>query len=115
MSAIGHNSKPVTDDDMHNAAEFYRKFGATYKEARRHAAATKANKEILLKKLALNAPAKSFTEREAIAMTQDEYTIAVQLYIDADAELEGLEMDFKANEAMRGIWQTLSANERGKS
>jgi hypothetical protein len=112
---IGHNSKPVKDDDMHAAAEFYRTLAEKYKQRRYNATRAKAYKEILLKQIATNnTAAKSFAFAEALASTTTEYKDAVDLHIQADAELEALEMEFKAFEALRGIWQTQSANERGK-
>ena len=111
---IGHNSSYVKDADIELAVDFYRNLERVYKPLKIEATKAKAFKEIALKRLAMAAPGKSFAEREAYAMTTEEYEAAVNVHAVADAELEAFELKFKAYEALRGIWQTQSANTRGK-
>jgi len=111
---LGHNSGHVKDSDIENAVDFYRNLESVYKPLKIESTKAKAYKEIALKRLALSAPGKSYTEKEANAMTTDEYQAAVNIHAVADAELESFELMFKAHEALRSIWQTQNANLRGK-
>lgn len=111
--SIGHNSKFVKDEDIEKAVEFFRQLPERIKNVTYQSRKAEALKERTLAKLSLAAPAKSMAEREAIAIQEPEYAEIQDKYFEAESEEEMLKYQFKAAEAIRSIYQTQSANERG--
>ena len=108
----GHNSQPVTEDDIHNVVNFLHSYPEMYAEAKKDAAKAEWYAEVLLAELTIRAVGKSRSEREDIAKTQKEYKDAKEAEIVAASLETGIKARFAANELIASLYQTQSANQR---
>lgn len=110
---IGHNSRFVKDEDIEKAVEFFRTLPEKIKSVIYASRRAEALREACLAKIALSMSGKSMAEKTAQAIQQNDYLLIQDNAFEAEAEEEAMKYAFKAAEAIRSIYQTQSANERG--
>jgi hypothetical protein len=108
----GHNSQPVTEDDIHNVVNFLHSYPDMYAEAKRDAARAEMFTECILAELTLRAEGKSHEARKSRAIVQKEYKDAKEAEIVAASLETGIKARFAANELIASLYQTQSANSR---
>ncbi len=111
--SLGHNSRFVKDEDIEKAVEFFRTLAEKVKDTIYESRKAEALAERTLAALSGKANGKSLGDRNGIAMQQLEYIEIQDKAFQAEAEEEALKAQLKACEAIRSIYQTQSANERG--
>jgi len=109
---IGHNSAPITEDDIHNVVQFLHQYPEMIENAEREAGIAESYAETVLAELTLRAEGKSHAERESRAMVQKEYREAKERAIVAASKESGVKAKYKANELISSLYQTLCANQR---
>lgn len=110
---INHGDKFVRSEDIEKAVEFFRTLSEQVRGVIYNSRKADAIRERVLSRLAIAASGKSMAERTAIAIQQQEYIEIQDKAFQAEAEEEALKAELKAAEAIRSIYQTQSANERG--
>jgi hypothetical protein len=108
----GHNSQPVTEDDIHNVVAFLHEYPDLIAEAKKQSAQTEWLAKILLAELTGMQTGKSHAERESKAILIDTYQKAKQTEINAARNETFVKAKFAANELIASLYQTQSANAR---